>query len=111
LWARFLREAQVTGQLEHPGIVPVYEVGKRRDDQSPFHTMRFVRGRTLAEAARAYHERRGRGEAGRRFRQGGGELLGATSEDPTIGLRPPSRQNRIMVASLACLRVPVVLPG
>jgi hypothetical protein len=65
LWARFLREAQVTGQLEHPGIVPVYEVGRRPDDQAPFYTMRFVRGRTLAEAARAYHERRGRGEAGR----------------------------------------------
>jgi serine/threonine protein kinase len=64
LWARFLREAQVTGQLEHPGIVPVYEVGRRPDDQAPFYTMRFVRGRTLAEAARAYHERRGREEAG-----------------------------------------------
>jgi serine/threonine-protein kinase len=63
LWARFLREAQVTGQLEHPSIVPVYEVGRRPDEQ-PFYTMRFVRGRTLAEAARAYHERRARGEAG-----------------------------------------------
>jgi serine/threonine-protein kinase len=63
LWARFLREAQITGQLEHPGIVPVYEVGRRPDEQ-PFYTMRFVRGRTLAEAARAYHQRRRRGEAG-----------------------------------------------
>jgi serine/threonine-protein kinase len=64
VWARFLKEAQVTGQLEHPGIVPIYEVGRRPGDQQPFYTMRFVRGRTLAEAARAYHERRGRGEAG-----------------------------------------------
>src|SRR5262249_2130625 len=63
-WARFLREARVTGQLEHPGIVPVYELGRRPDD-APFYTMRFVRGRTLAEAARTYHERR-RGEAGPR---------------------------------------------
>jgi serine/threonine-protein kinase len=63
-WARFLREAQVTGQLEHPGIVPVYEVGRGPDDQAPFYTMRFVRGRTLADAARAYHERRGRHQAG-----------------------------------------------
>jgi serine/threonine-protein kinase len=63
LWARFLREAQVTGQLEHPSIVPVYEVGRRPDEQ-PFYTMRFVRGRTLAEAAHAYHQRRARGEAG-----------------------------------------------
>jgi serine/threonine protein kinase len=44
--------------------VPVYEVGRRPEDQAPFYTMRFVRGRTLAEAARSYHERRGRGEAG-----------------------------------------------
>jgi serine/threonine-protein kinase len=65
LWTRFLREAQVTGQLEHPGIVPVYDVGRRPDDQAPFYTMRFVRGRTLAEAARHFHERRGRGEASR----------------------------------------------
>jgi serine/threonine-protein kinase len=64
LWARFLREAQVTGQLEHPGIVPVYEVGCRPDDEAPFYTMRFVRGRTLADATRAYHERRARRAAG-----------------------------------------------
>jgi serine/threonine-protein kinase len=61
--ARFLREAQVTGQLEHPGIVPVYEMGRGPAEQAPFYTMRFVRGRTLAEAARAYHDRRARGPA------------------------------------------------
>src|SRR5262249_11252799 len=55
-WARFLKEAQITGQLEHPGIVPVYEVGKRPDDEAPFYTMRFVRGRTLTEATAAYHQ-------------------------------------------------------
>ncbi|HLN30630.1 MAG TPA: protein kinase [Gemmataceae bacterium] len=64
VWARFLKEAQITGQLEHPGIVPVYEVGRRPDDQAPFYTMRFVRGQTLAQAARVYHDRRARGEAG-----------------------------------------------
>jgi serine/threonine-protein kinase len=63
-WARFLKEAQVTGQLEHPGIVPIYELGRRRDDQQPFYTMRFVRGRTLAEAVAAYHRRRAAREAG-----------------------------------------------
>jgi serine/threonine-protein kinase len=62
--ARFLQEARITGQLEHPGVVPIYEVGRRPDDQQPFYTMRFVRGRTLAEAAAAYHTRRARGEAG-----------------------------------------------
>jgi hypothetical protein len=64
VWARFLKEAQVTGQLEHPGIVPIYELGRRPEDQAPYYTMRFVRGRTLAEAAAAYHQRRAKGEAG-----------------------------------------------
>ncbi len=45
---RFLREARVTGQLEHPNIVPVYELG-RRSEGDYFYTMRLVRGRTLAE--------------------------------------------------------------
>jgi serine/threonine-protein kinase len=63
LRARFLKEAQVTGQLEHPGIVPIYEVGGRPGDNQPFYTMRFVRGRTLAEAVAAYHRRRARGQA------------------------------------------------
>ncbi len=74
VYGRFLREAQVTGQLEHPGVVPIYEVGKRPEDQSPFYTMRFIRGRTLAEAAAAYHKRRVQGEAGALELR---ELLGA----------------------------------
>ncbi len=61
--SRFRREAQVTGQLEHPGIVPVYELAQRPADQQPYYTMRFVRGRTLAEAAAAYHQRRKKGQA------------------------------------------------
>ena len=64
---RFLQEARITGQLEHPGIVPVYELALRSDDQQPFYTMRFVRGRTLSEAARAWHQTRVRTQ---------GELLG-----------------------------------
>lgn len=54
-WARFLDEARITGQLEHPGIVPVYELSRRPDDQQPFYTMRFVKGRTLSEAIAAFH--------------------------------------------------------
>jgi serine/threonine-protein kinase len=45
---RFLREAKITGQLEHPNIVPVYEIS-RRDDGSIFYTMKLVRGRSMAE--------------------------------------------------------------
>jgi serine/threonine protein kinase len=53
LRARFLREAVVTGHMEHPGIVPVYEIGQT-DSGVPYYTMRFVRGkRTLRDAMRA----------------------------------------------------------
>jgi serine/threonine-protein kinase len=44
---RFLREIRVQGQLEHPGIVPVYDVSVGRDGELSF-TMRRVKGRTLA---------------------------------------------------------------
>ena len=47
--ARFLREARVTGSLEHPSIVPVYELGMRTDG-ALYYTMRYVRGRTLSSA-------------------------------------------------------------
>lgn len=49
LVARFLREARVTGQLEHPSIVPVHELG-RRPDGTLYYTMKLVRGKTLAES-------------------------------------------------------------
>jgi tetratricopeptide (TPR) repeat protein len=45
---RFLEEAQIGGQLQHPGIVPVYELGAFAD-RRPFFTMKLVKGRTLAE--------------------------------------------------------------
>jgi serine/threonine-protein kinase len=51
---RFLREAEITGRLEHPGIVPVY--GLVRDESGePAYAMRFVEGETLKEAADRYH--------------------------------------------------------
>ena len=58
--SRFLYEAKITAQLEHPGIVPVYELG---GGPVPFYTMRFVKGRTLSEATRAYHKDRLAGAA------------------------------------------------
>lgn len=59
---RFVQEARITGQLEHPGIVPVYEMGRYDDSQHPFYTMRFVKGPTLSDAARSFHRQR---QAGR----------------------------------------------
>jgi serine/threonine-protein kinase len=63
-WARFLEEARITGQLEHPNIVPVHELAEPAEGRRPFYTMRFVKGRTLSDAARAYHGRRREGTAG-----------------------------------------------
>lgn len=45
---RFIEEAQITGQLDHPGIVPVYDLGVDAEHQ-PFYTMKYVRGVTLRE--------------------------------------------------------------
>src|SRR5579883_2774030 len=47
--ARFVIEAEITGRLEHPGIVPVYGLGAF-DDGRPFYAMRFVRGDNLRTA-------------------------------------------------------------
>ena len=47
---RFVEEAQIGGQLQHPGIVPVYELGAFAD-RRPYFTMKLVKGRTLAEPA------------------------------------------------------------
>jgi serine/threonine-protein kinase len=44
---RFVEEAQIGGQLQHPGIVPVYELGTF-PDRRPFFAMKLVKGRTLA---------------------------------------------------------------
>ena len=44
--ARFLLEAEITGGLEHPGIVPVYALGEDSEGR-PFYAMRLVRGETL----------------------------------------------------------------
>lgn len=52
--SRFLLEAQVTGGLEHPGIVPVYGLNNHEDGR-PYYAMRFIRGESLEQAANALH--------------------------------------------------------
>jgi WD40 repeat protein/cell division protein FtsB len=49
---RFLREARITAQLEHPGIVPVYELG-RSEGGTLYYTMKRIKGRTLHDAVAA----------------------------------------------------------
>jgi serine/threonine-protein kinase len=53
---RFLLEAEITGNLEHPGIVPVYGLGTYPDGR-PFYAMRLIRGDTLLDAIRRFHVR------------------------------------------------------
>ena len=54
---RFLREARITGQLEHPGVVPVYELCLDEQSGEPYYSMRFLSGRTMREAVAEYHAR------------------------------------------------------
>jgi WD40 repeat protein/tRNA A-37 threonylcarbamoyl transferase component Bud32 len=51
---RFVQEAEITGGLEHPGIVPVYALGQTPDGR-PFYAMRFVKGDSLKRAIEVYH--------------------------------------------------------
>ncbi|HEY8040629.1 MAG TPA: protein kinase [Polyangiaceae bacterium] len=64
LAARFLREACVQGQLEHPAIVPVYDLG-RDPERSLYFTMKRVRGLTFERIVDALHS--GDADAARQF--------------------------------------------
>src|SRR5579884_852862 len=50
---RFLAEAEVTGRLEHPGIVPVYALGRDATGR-PCYAMRFVQGVSLEQAVQTF---------------------------------------------------------
>ncbi|WP_165243658.1 serine/threonine-protein kinase [Paludisphaera soli] len=51
---QFVLEGMVTGALEHPGIVPVYSLGKRRDGRL-FYAMRFIQGPSLTDKLKQLH--------------------------------------------------------
>jgi len=80
LRARFVREALVQGQLEHPSVVPVYDLGTRPDGATYF-TMKRVRGLTLEEIIR-----------------------GLRTGDPAV-TRAYSRRRLLTAMSSACLAV------
>jgi serine/threonine protein kinase len=74
--ARFIQEARVTGQLEHPSIVPLYDlvasdglaasaIEGAGPPAGPRYVMRFVTGQTLTEASVDYHRKRAAGQATR----------------------------------------------
>jgi serine/threonine-protein kinase len=68
--ARFILEAEINGNLEHPGIVPVYALGTFADGR-PYYAMRFVEGETLKEAIDRFHK----------------ESPSLSAADRTLGLR------------------------
>lgn len=53
---RFVLEAEITGCLEHPGVVPVYALGVD-DSGEPYYAMRFIEGETMAAASRRLSDR------------------------------------------------------
>lgn len=55
--SRFIREAQIQGQLEHPAIVPVYDLGVAADGPA-FFTMKRLRGRTLEDILHGLKEQK-----------------------------------------------------
>ncbi|MFI5455336.1 MAG: WD40 repeat domain-containing serine/threonine-protein kinase [Isosphaerales bacterium] len=61
LQERFLLEAEITGRLQHPGIVPIHDLAFRSDTGKAFYVMPCIRGQTFSDAIQAYHEQRGSG--------------------------------------------------
>ena len=53
---RFVVEAEITGRLDHPGVVPLYGLGESADGR-PFIAMRFIEGRTLKSVIAEFHDR------------------------------------------------------
>jgi serine/threonine protein kinase len=71
---RFLLEAQITGRLEHPGVVPVYGLVQDADGQ-PCYAMRYIEGESLKEAIERFHATEQGGGGPRERRLGWRQLL------------------------------------
>jgi serine/threonine protein kinase len=59
---RFRHEAEITGRLDHPSIVPIYQLGKDEASGRMFYAMRFLGRTTLQDSINEYHERRLEGD-------------------------------------------------
>ena len=72
---RFIAEAEITGGLEHPGVVPVYGLGSDADGR-PYYAMRFIKGDSLKEAIERFHDDQAlKPDPGRDGRSSCGKLL------------------------------------
>ncbi|MFN5468528.1 MAG: protein kinase domain-containing protein [Pirellulaceae bacterium] len=73
---RFLSEAEITGRLEHPGIVPVYSLGHHADGR-PYYAMRLITGEDTGTLQQAIERLHAEGKlSSEQFEQGTRELLG-----------------------------------
>jgi serine/threonine protein kinase len=59
---RFKHEAEITGRLDHPSIVPIYQLGEDLSTKRAFYSMRFLGRSTLQDSISEYHERREEGD-------------------------------------------------
>jgi hypothetical protein len=88
--ARFVGEAEITGNLQHPGIVPVYGLGAYPSGR-PYYAMRIIEGDSLKEAIEQFH-----GRSGLKSRTGdtSGPARHARPR-PRRGLGPNALQSRV----------------
>ena len=67
---RFLKEAHMTGQLEHPGVVPIYELVTDEEGEGeggvPYYVMRFLSGHHCCSAYRPFRNTTANGRRSRR---------------------------------------------
>ena len=83
---RFMLEAEITGGLEHPGIVPVYGLGKYGDGR-PYYAMRFISGDSLKDAIEAFHVDEGsQRDPGRRRSSSGNCCTGFTTSATRLSM-------------------------
>ncbi len=61
--SRFIQEALITGALDHPGVAPVYSLGRFRDGR-PYYAMRLIRGSSLREKIAEFHQAHSVGDRG-----------------------------------------------
>ena len=103
---RFVAEAEITGGLEHPGIVPVYGLGTYGDGR-PYYAMRFIKGDSLKEAIEQFHaDNYLKNDPGRRslgFASGSADS--STSATPSITPTPAARTEtgtRLVLTAIRC---------